>query len=88
MAKSQYFIESPHTKEECLAALDAIAEHGKNALNRWDFGCMEGNHTGYAMVEAQSENEALNQVPDIIRHKARVNKVHRFSTEEIAAFHK
>ncbi len=88
MAKSQYFIESPHTKEECLAALDAIVEKGKNVLNRWDFGCMEGNHTGYTTVEAQNENEALTHVPEIIRSKARARKVHKFSMEEIASFHR
>ncbi len=88
MPKSQYLIESPHTKEECMAALDSIAQQGKNMLNKWDWGCMDGNHTGYALVEAQNENEALRQVPENIRNKAKVHKVTKFSSEEINAMHK
>ena len=82
----QYLIESPHTKEECLAELDALATKGRE-LERWTWGCMAGEHTGYAIVEADSETAARNLIPNMVRGKARVHPVTRFSTRDIEKFH-
>lgn len=84
---SQYLIISPHTADECLAALDAVQAQGNDALAKWQWGCMAGNHTGYAMVWAASEDEALKTVPEMLRSKARAMKLNQFSAEQIKAFH-
>jgi len=84
---SQYLIISPHTAEECLAALDAIEAQGDEALARWQWGCTAANHTGYAMVWAATEQEALKTVPDLVRSKARVMKLNQFTAEQIKSFH-
>ena len=88
MAMSRYLVFSPHTQEECLAALDAAAAHGKDSLAQWDWGCMSGDHTGYMFTMASSEGEALKMVPEPVRAKARVVKVSKFTAEEIQSFHK
>jgi hypothetical protein len=84
---SQYLIISPHTADECLAALDAVEAQGNDALAKWQWGCMAGNHTGYAMVWASSEQDALKMVPEMIRSKARVMKLNQFTAEQIKSFH-
>lgn len=53
-----YLIESKHTNEECLNALDQIVAHNRQLLDRCYMPCMASNHTGWATVEAQDENEA------------------------------
>jgi hypothetical protein len=84
---ARYLIESPHTTEECLRALDEILLRGPGALAKYDFGCMSGDHTGYVIVESGSESEARENVPSFLRGKARIVKVDKFTPEQIKSFH-
>ena len=84
---STYLVISPHTPEECLASLDGIVASGEGALDDWYWGCAAGNHTGYKMVEAESEDAALAVVPENIRGKAKAMKLNKFTAEQVAAFH-
>ena len=84
---ARYLIESPHTKEECLQALDEVLAQGPETLARYDFGCMAGDHTGWATVEAGSESEAQNPVPGFLRSKARVVELTKFTPDQIKSFH-
>jgi hypothetical protein len=84
---ARYLIESPHTTEECLRALDEILAGGPGALAKYDFGCMSGDHTGYCIVEAGSESDARNAVPSFLRSKTRIVKVDKFTPEQIKSFH-
>lgn len=84
---SRYLIISPHTAEECLAALDDIAAKGKDELAKWDWGCGTGDHTGYCVVEAASKDAALMMVPQAERAKAKVIGLNKFTIEQIKSFH-
>ena len=83
-----YLIESPHSKDECLQALDEVLERGPRFLAQFDWGCMAGQHTGWATVEAGSESEARNMVPTVVRSKARIVAVNKFTPDQIESFHK
>jgi hypothetical protein len=82
-----YLIESPHSKEECLQALDDVLARGPEFLAKFDWGCMSGDHTGWAIVEAGSEAAARSTVPVLVRGKARVIEVSKFTPEQIRSFH-
>jgi len=84
----RYFVESPHTAQECLRALDEILSKGPEILEKYEWGCMAGDHTGYAIVEAPSESDARETIPAFLRGKARVVKMNRFTPEQIREFHK
>ena len=84
----KYHVESPHTQEECLRALDEILEKGSDVLARYEWGCMAGDHTGYATVEAGNEQEARKTIPSFLAGKARVVKLNNFTPEQIREFHK
>ena len=84
---AQYLIESPHTDEECVKRLDELAASGSDMLDKFVFGCMSGQHTGWALVEASSESEAMGMVPSGARSRAHVTKVDKFTPEQIKAFH-
>jgi hypothetical protein len=47
-------------------------------LNNFEFGCNDGVHTGWAMIEAENAAEALGVVPAIARSKARAIKLNKF----------
>ena len=86
-AKMRYLVISPHTQEECLAALDGLVQQGSNALAQYDWGCKAGDHTGYAVIEATSPEEALNMVPAVVRKKAKVVALNKFTEKEVKSFH-
>jgi hypothetical protein len=83
----KYMIEAPHTKEECMQALDEMVEEEPELLDQTWFGCMAGDHTGYATIEAQDESEARSMLPGFIREKARVVEVNKITPEQIKSFH-
>ena len=84
---ARYMIRSPHTKEECLRALDEELVKGKDILEIFDFGCKEGDHTAYAIVDVNSRNDALNLVPTFLQNKASIVEVGKITPEMIKSFH-
>lgn len=83
-----FVIESPHTPEECLRALDETLAKSPEILNKFVWGCAQGEHTGYAYIEAKDKDEATAIIPEFLQEKATVTEVSKFSPEQIRAFHK
>jgi len=65
--------------------LDEFVIHGH--ITHFEWGCESGVCTGWAFVEAESEEQALYAVPSLIRNKARVIKLSKFTPEKIQEFH-
>jgi hypothetical protein len=87
-AMARYMIQTPHKAEECLRPLDEELNKGKDILDKVEFGCSAGDHTGYALVDANNKNEALNKyVPSFIQDRAQVVEVGKFTPEMIRSFH-
>lgn len=85
---ARYMIATPHTPEECLKVLDEELAKGKDILDKFEFGCKGGDHTGYALVDANTRNDALNKyVPTFIQEKARIVEVGKYTPEMIKSFH-
>ena len=84
----KYLIQSPHTKLECLRELDEISAKGQKSLEQFFWGCGQGDHTGYAIVDAKSAGEARGLVPEFIREKARIIELVQFTPEQIKSLHK
>jgi hypothetical protein len=84
----RYMIMMPHTKEQCLKALDDMVASSSDLLSMTEWGCMAGDHTGYVIVTAASEAAARNMVPAAERASARVIKLNKFTPEQIKSFHK
>ncbi|MCI0450681.1 MAG: hypothetical protein L0Y79_13045 [Chlorobi bacterium] len=81
----RYLIESTHTDEVCIHILDLILAQGY--LTHYDWGCKDGVHMGWAIVEADSKEEAILTVPSLIRNKARVIKLNKFTPEDVKCLH-
>ncbi len=83
----KYVIESPHTPQECLRALDEQLAKGPDILKKFNYGCKAGDHTGYAIVDVMNEGEARDLVPTFLLNKARIVPVDIFSPEVIKSLH-
>lgn len=82
-----YRVEMPHNAEECLRALDEQLDKGTDALDKFYFGCMSGDHTGYAIVDVKSEDEVRRLIPDFLIDKSVITEVSKFTPEMIKSFH-
>lgn len=83
---AKFVIESPHTDKECLQALDETVKMGN--IDKYVFGCKNGEHIAWAYVEADNAEDAINNnLPSFLRDNAFAHKVNKFSPEEIKAFH-
>ncbi len=82
----RYLIESDHSAEDCLHILDLVLAQGY--LAHYDWGCHDGVHVGWAIIEADSREEAMLSVPTIIRKKARAVKLNKFTPEDLQLLHK
>lgn len=84
---STYLIKTPHTVENCLMALDAEAEKGREILGKFYYGCKEGDHTGYAVIDSNDKSDVWKLVPDLLRKDAKVIRVDKFTPEMIKSLH-
>jgi hypothetical protein len=84
---ARYIIESPHKPEECLKALDEELVKGTDVLGKFDFGCMAGDHTAYAIVDVNTKNDALKLVPSFLQNSAKIVEVGKFTPDMIRSFH-
>ncbi len=73
----RYLIETPHTAEDCKLLIDQIYAMGY--LYHFDWGCSDGVHSGWAIIEAEDEAQARLAVPSIVRNKARVVRLTKYT---------
>jgi len=77
----RFMIESEHTDEECLMVLKNLLAAGY--LTHFDWGCDVGAHCGWAILDANDEAEARMVVPSLVREKARVVQVGKYTSEDL-----
>lgn len=85
---SVYFVQAPHTPEQCLANLTDTKAKGDAFLAKFEFGCMSGDHTGYAFLEGKSVDDVRQMLPKDIQANAKIVKVDKFTPEQVEKLHK
>lgn len=66
-----------------MRALDAFLQAGAHFLTNAEWGCMDGDHRAWIIIDADSEAEARMVIPPVIRHTAHLVKLNRFTPEQI-----
>lgn len=82
----RYLIISPHTTESCKRAIAQVYALGY--ITHFDWGCADGDHTGWAIIEAEDGKQALLCVPTLERAHARAVKLMRVTPEQAQEMHK
>jgi hypothetical protein len=82
---ARYLIEVPHGPEakECALAVQVFLTTGSHFLKKADWGCRDGEHKGWIIVELDSREEARNVLPPNYRSQAKIVRLNKFSIEEI-----
>ena len=81
----RFLIETPHREQDCLNVVQLVNAQGY--LTHFDWGCMNGVHTGWAVIEAENEAEARLAVPPLVRNQARIISVTKFDAAMLAQMH-
>lgn len=85
----RYIVQTSHTAEECLQALDEYAAQGDEALKNWSFACATGdhsNHVAYGWIDAPDEGSARQTAGSMARG-TQVTEVGQLTADQIRSFH-
>ena len=82
---ARFLIEVPHEESRvaCARVVDVFLKTGSHFLSTADWGCKDGVHKAWIVVEVDSKEEARGIVPPAFRAQARVVQLNAFSREEI-----
>ncbi|MDX1382195.1 MAG: hypothetical protein R3190_01060 [Thermoanaerobaculia bacterium] len=81
----RYLVEVPHEGDAfaCARVVRAFLSTGSHYLTHADWGCRDGVHKAWMIVEAESREEARWVVPAPMRESATVVRLGRFGPQEI-----
>jgi hypothetical protein len=83
----KFLIEVPHEESRvgCARVVDIFLTTGSHFLSRADWGCRDGVHKAWMVVDVHSKDEARGIVPPAFRAQAKVVELNCFTVEEIKA---
>jgi hypothetical protein len=89
---AKFLIEVPHESElvACARAVKVLLESGSHFLTHADFGCKDGVHKAWIVVDLDSKAEARGILPPAYREKATIVELCKFGIDEVnelIAFH-
>jgi len=89
---ARFLIEVPHGEdhEACEQAIHIFLNTGSHFLSNADWGCEDGEHKAWFMLDIDSKEQARNILPPAYRRQAKIIKLVKFSTEnpeENMAYH-
>ncbi|MGB6334498.1 MAG: hypothetical protein WBG00_13780 [Thermoanaerobaculia bacterium] len=83
----KYLVEVPHpdTEAACARIIKTFLETGSHYLTNAEWGCMDGTHSAWMIVETADKEAARSIVPPPYRSDARVVTLSRFTIEQVDA---
>ncbi|HMU62479.1 MAG TPA: hypothetical protein PKA66_11905 [Gemmatimonadales bacterium] len=82
---ARFLIEVPHddTAQACIRAIEAFHRTGSHFLTHADWGCQDGDHRAWVIVEVGTHEEASNVIPPTLRPQAKVVKLNAFTPQDL-----
>ena len=81
----RFLIEVPHEAEPvaCARAAKMLLELGSHFVTNADFGCNDGVHSAWIVVEGENKAEVRNILPPPFRAAARIVGLNKFSLRHL-----
>jgi len=81
----RFLLEVPHESEmvACARAAKVLLDTGSHFVTHADFGCRDGVHKAWIVVEAHNKEEARNTLPVLYRRQATIVELNKFSLDEL-----
>jgi hypothetical protein len=82
---ARFLIEVPHEPETlaCARVVQVFLATGSHFLTHADWGCKDGHHSAWIIVDVDSKSEARGILPPAFRADARITSLNCFTLEEI-----
>jgi hypothetical protein len=82
---AKFLIEVPHESGvvACARAAKVLLESGSHFLTHSDFGCRDGVHKAWIVVDMDSKDEARNILPLAYRRQATIVQLNKFALNEL-----
>lgn len=82
---AKYLVEVFHSadKIECLRTIQIFLSSGSHFLTHADWGCLDGEHKAWFVIEVESKEEALRIVPSYYRNNTKITKLSNFNLQEV-----
>jgi hypothetical protein len=82
---TRFLIEVPHeeTTVACARVVEVFLRTGSHLLSSADWGCKDGVHKAWMVVEVDSKDEARGIVPPAFRAQAKVVQLNAFTIKDI-----
>jgi hypothetical protein len=81
----KFLIESPHDPDTvaCARVVKVFLATGSHFLTHAHWGCMDGVHSAFLIVDVADKQEARGILPPAFRADARIIRLHYFSMQKI-----
>jgi len=82
---ARFLIEVPHDGDfaACAKVVQVFLSAGSHLLTQSDWGCMDGNHSAWIIVEMESKEDALHLIPPAFRAQAKIVALNKFTLEQL-----
>ena len=82
---ARFLIEIPHQENvvACARVVEVFLRSGSHFLSHADWGCKDGVHKAWMLVEVDSKDEARNIIPSAFRAQAKIVQLNTYTIEEI-----
>jgi len=82
---ARFLLEVPHEAEEaaCLRAIQTFLQTGSHFLANADWGCSDGEHKAWLILEGESKKDVQFALPPSLRPQAKVVRLDKYSLKEI-----
>ena len=83
----RFLIELPHEPDgqACAKFVKLILTSGSHFLTNAEWGCKDGEHSAWIIVDVDSKEEARGILPPPFRARAKIVALNRFTVAEIDA---
>jgi hypothetical protein len=82
---ARFLIEVPHggTMAACVNAVEIFHKTGSHFLTHADWGCKDGVHKAWMVVDVDTRDEAKAIVPPLFRQHATIVQLNSFTTDDV-----
>jgi hypothetical protein len=82
---ARFLIELEHeaTVGACVIAIETLLSTGSHFLTNAEWGCKDGEHKCWIIVDVDSKEEARTILPPVYRNEAKITKLTQYTLDSL-----
>jgi hypothetical protein len=82
---AKYLVEVSHSADriECLRTIQIFLSSGSHFLTHADWGCLDGEHKAWFILDVDRKEDAIQIVPSYYRRNTKIIKLSSFNLQEV-----